>query len=167
MQKGLELSVELKAIQPEDNQSLAAIIRTSLKAYGLDIPGTVYTDPTTDHLYELFRAKGSFYFVAFEGDKMLGGCGIYPTKGLPAGHAELVKLYLSDDARGKGLGRLLMEKSISWAKEQGYTHIYLETFEELNSAVGLYKKLGFVDLPQALGDSGHHACEIWMLKTIE
>lgn len=33
---------------------------------------------------------------------------IYPTNGLPDGYAELVKLYLSPAARGKGIGNTLM-----------------------------------------------------------
>lgn len=156
----------MRQIQKEDNQSLALIIRQSLKSYGLDKPGTVYTDPTTDDLFKLFQTVGSVYFVALENDKILGGCGIFPTQGLPSGHAELVKLYLSEDARGKGLGKLLMETASAWAKDYGYTHLYLETFRELDSAVHLYKKLGYQDLSHALGDSGHHACEVWMLKTL-
>ena len=148
----------IRLLQENDNKPLATIIRTSLKAYGLDRPGTVYTDPTTDDLFHLFQTKGSIYYVATQDEKILGGCGIFPTKGLPEHHAELVKLYLSEEARGKGLGALLMEKSLSWAKENGYTHIYLETFSELSSAVGLYNKLGFKELTHPMGDSGHHAC---------
>lgn len=123
----------------------------------------MYTDPTTGQLYELFGTPGSIYFVSEEEGRILGGCGIFPTKGLPEGHAELVKLYLREEARGKGLGRKLMEVSISWAAESGYTKIYLETFKELSSAIGLYRSLGFQDLPGPLGDSGHHACPVWML----
>lgn len=156
----------IREIKSNDNQILASIIRTSLKSFGLDRPGTVYTDPTTDDLFSLFKTPGSVYFVALKDDKVLGGCGIFPTKGLPTGHAELVKLYLSEESRGLGLGKALMEKSLDWARNFGYTDIYLETFNELNSAVGLYYKLGFKDLAAPMGDSGHHACEVWMLKCL-
>lgn len=156
----------MREILKSDNQFLAQIIRRSLKSFGLDRPGTVYTDPTTDALYELFQTPGSVYFVAIENGEILGGCGIYPTKGLPTGHAELVKLYLSEGARGRGLGKALMEQALNWARSFGYGHIYLETFNELNSAVSLYYKLGFKDLPAPMGDSGHHACEVWMLKVL-
>lgn len=156
----------IRKIRASDNEELALIIRHTLKTYGLDRPGTVYTDPTTDNLFELFQRDGSVYFVATEGEKILGGCGIYPTKGLPEKHAELVKLYLREDARGKGLGYELFEKCLKWAGTQGYKHVYLETFEELSFAVKLYNKFGFRKLPEPLGDSGHHACEIWMLKDL-
>ena len=158
--------MEIRKLRPEDNQIIAGIIRRSLEAHNLGIPGTVYTDPTTDHLYELFLTKGSVYFVAEEHGKILGGCGIFPTEGLPAGHAELVKLYLDLNVRGKGIGFELMSTSIHWARENGYQHLYLETKAELGSAVNLYRSLGFRNLPAPMGNSGHHACEIWMLKKL-
>ena len=159
--------MNLRPISPEDNSRLALIIRTSLEEFGLDLPGTVYTDPTTDALFELFQKKGSSYWVLEEDGQIIGGCGLYPTDGLPAGCAELVKLYLSKDKRGGGRGRLLMEKTIASAKELGYTSLYLESFKELSAAVGLYEKLGFRNLPGPLGNSGHFSCEIWMLKNLE
>ena len=155
----------IRTIKEIDNKELATIIRKSLEAHGLNRPGTVFTDPTTDSLYELFKKKSSVYFVAFEGDIILGGCGIYPTEGLPDKHAELVKLYLKEESRGKGLGFQLFEMALEWAKNYGYQHIYLETFNELSSAVKLYKKFGFEELSAPMGNSGHHACEIWMLKS--
>lgn len=158
--------MKIRPIQPSDNAALAKIIRSTLESFGLGIPGTVYTDPSTDHLFELFREERSFYFVAEENGKVLGGCGIYPTKGLPADCAELVKLSLAKEARGKGVGQALMEKSMAWAREEGYGRVYLETMNELSSAVGLYQKLGFEKLSAPMGESGHHACQIWMLKKL-
>lgn len=158
--------IHIREIKKTDNPVLAGIIRQSLEAHDLARPGTVYTDPTTDDLFDLFREEGSVYFVAENESGILGGCGIFPTRGLPRRCAELVKLYLRPEARGNKLGQELMEKSLSWAKENGYTQVYLETFAELSSAVGLYKKLGFYDLKKPMGESGHHACQIWMLKEL-
>lgn len=158
--------MHIREITREDNAIIAGIIRKSLEAHNLGIPGTVYTDPSTDHLYELFRTKGSVYFIAEENGKILGGCGIFPTEGLSPGSAELVKLYLDLGSRGKGLGFQLMSRSIQWARENGYTHLYLETKAELGSAVTLYQNLGFKNLTAPMGNSGHHACEIWMLKKL-
>jgi putative acetyltransferase len=158
--------ITFREIKNSDNKILADIIRKSLEAHDLAKPGTVYTDPTTDDLFDLFREEGSVYFVAEDENGILGGCGIYPTPGLPRRCAELVKLYLREEARGKKLGFALMTKALEWAKENGYTQIYLETFAELASAVGLYKKLGFYDLQKPMGESGHHACQIWMLKEL-
>ena len=160
------MTIIYRKIEKRDNEILSRLIKRVFEEFGIDIPGTVYTDPTTDALYELFHAPGSVYWIAEENDTILGGCGIYPTEGLPQGHAELVKLYLSADARGKGIGNTLMQKSIASAREMHYSHLYLESFPELGKAVSLYERNGFTMLKQALGSSVHYACTIWMEREL-
>ena len=156
----------IRRIQPSDNQPLADLIRQVFREFKIDRPGTVYTDPTTDALYELFQQPASAYFVAEANGVIVGGCGVYPTEGLPDGCAELVKFYLSADARGMGTGNRLMEQSINTARELGYKQLYLESFPELAKAVSMYERAGFKPLSQAMGNSGHYACNIWMLKEL-
>ena len=160
------MSIVYRIIEKKDNEILSALIKKVFEEFGIDFPGTVYTDPTTDALYELFQTPGSVYWIAEEHGVLLGGCGIYPTSGLPEGYAELVKLYLSADARGKGIGNSLMQKSMESATLAGYTHIYLESFPDLSKAVSLYERNGFTMLEKALGNSGHYACTIWMEKKL-
>jgi len=159
------MSITIRNIQPGDNVELARIIRASLVEFDVPKRGTVYSDPTTDQLFELFNsATGSCYFVAEEDGVLLGGCGVYPTDGLPTGYAELVKLYLTAATRGKGIGKLLINKCFAAAADLGYTHLYLESFPQLAKAVSLYEKTGFKMLDHALVNSGHFACTIWMVK---
>ena len=160
------MDIIYRKIEKRDNEILSRLIKKVFVEFGIDIPGTVYTDPTTDALYELFQMPGSVYWIAEENNVMLGGCGIYPTEGLPEGYAELVKLYLSAESRGKGIGNTLMQKSIESAKEIGYTHLYLESFPALSKAVSLYIINGFTHLKKALGNSGHYACTIWMERKL-
>ena len=160
------MSIEYRKIEKRDNEILSCLIKQVFEEFGIDMPGTVYSDPTTDALYELFQEPGSVYWIAEEDTKILGGCGIYPTEGLPEGYAELVKLYLSAESRGKGTGNALMQKSIESAKEFEYTHLYLESFPDLGKAVSLYKRNGFIPLEKALGDSVHFACTIWMERKL-
>jgi len=158
--------MQIRPIEPGDNVELAKVIRAALTEFGANKPGTVYFDPTTDALYELFRTPGSYYFVATIDHKVVGGCGIFPTDNLPEGTCELVKLYVAKEARGTGLGKQLMEKSMSWAKSHGYTQMYLESMPELTKAVSIYEKVGFKSLDGPLGNSGHCGCDIWMLKEL-
>lgn len=160
------MNADFRQIEANDNIELAAVIRSVLKEHGVDKPGTVYTDPTTDSLFELFQSAGSIYWIATVAGKIVGGCGIFPTSGLPDKCAELVKLYVCSAQRGKGIGLQLMEICFRSAKELGYEQLYLETLPELSKAVGLYQQLGFENLSKPLGDSGHFACNIWMLKSL-
>lgn len=159
-------SVTFRQIEKRDNREIAELIRTVFREFKIDKPGTVYFDRTTDDLYTLFRKPLSIYWIAEEGGGIIGGCGIYPTSGLPDGCAELVKLYLASDQRGKGTGRKLIEKSIDSAKELGYSQIYLESLPELGKAISIYEKAGFRFLPGPLGNSGHFGCNIWMIKDL-
>lgn len=158
--------MQIREIRQEDNTELARVIRSILEEHGVARPGTVYTDPTTDALFELFQEEGSVYFVALDEGKIIGGCGIFPTLGLPSGMSELVKLYLLDTYRGKGIGKELMMRSIDFAKNFGYKSLYLETMDELSNAIQLYNNLGFKAIDGPLGDTGHFACEIRMVKEL-
>lgn len=160
------MSIQIRPIAAGDNPQIAAIIRQTLAEFGANRPGTVYFDPTTDHLYELFQTAGAAYWIAEENGKMLGGVGIYPTDGLPAHTTELVKMYLLPEARGKGLGRLLIQHCLDWAKQTGYRQVYLESMPELQKALKVYEKFDFQYLPGPLGNSGHTGCSLWMLKSI-
>jgi putative acetyltransferase len=160
--------ITIRPIQPGDNEAIAAIIRQSLAEFGANKPGTVYFDPTTDHLFELFSAGTlSRYFVAEKNGTLLGGAGIYPTDGLPKGTCELVKMYLLPEARNMGLGRHMIDHCISTARELGFTQIYLETMPELKKAVSVYEKFGFTVLSCPMGNSGHTGCDIWMIKKLD
>ena len=162
----MEQVVNIRPIEPNDNAALAKVIRTALEEFGANKPGTVYFDASTDALYEVFRKPGSFYYVATINDILVGGCGIFPTENLPDGTCELVKLYLNASARGTGLGKKLMVQSMQWAKEKGYSQVYLESMPELSKAVSIYEHIGFERINKPLGNSGHCGCDIWMTKNL-
>jgi len=155
-----------RTIEEKDNREIAEVIRTVFREFKIDRPGTVYFDPTTDDLYGLFRKRGSIYWIAEEHGKIIGGCGIYPTPGLPDNCAELVKLYLLSERRGRGTGRLLIEKSFESAIKIGYKQLYLESMPELEKALGLYEKTGFEYIDGPMGRSGHFGCNVWMIKEL-
>ena len=157
----------IRNIQPADNPYIASIIRNSLAEFGANKPGTVYFDDSTDSLYELFQKQKAAYFIALLNKEIIGGAGIYPTEGLPADTCELVKMYLQPGARGKGIGKTLIERSLSFAKEAGYKKVYLETMPELKQALNVYAKFGFEYLKGPIGNSGHTGCSLWMLKSLD
>ena len=160
------MNLRLRPIAPEDNATLASIIRATLLEFGAAHPGTVYFDPTTDALFELFQTKGSAYNVAELDGQLVGGGGIFPTEGLPPDTCELVKMYLLPEARGTGLGKLLIETALSAAANLGYRKVYLETMPELKNALKVYEKFGFRYLTEPMGNSGHTGCQLWMIKNI-
>lgn len=138
-------SITIRPITAQDDQAIAEIVRQNLKAYHLDIPGTAYFDPELDCLSKYYNAqpdKRRYYVAALEDGTAVGGAGIAEFPGFE--HcAELQKLYLSDKAKGKGFGKQLMQTAEQYAKTAGYRLLYLETHTNLETAIGLYEKLGF------------------------
>ncbi|HEV3224183.1 MAG TPA: GNAT family N-acetyltransferase [Puia sp.] len=159
-------NISIRLIRKTDNAIIADIIRKILIEFGANKPGTVFFDPTTDDLFQLFSAPNAAYYIAEADGRIVGGSGVFPTPGLPKGYCELVKLYLISEMRGQGLGLLLMEKCFQNAIDFGFTHMYLETMPELRTAIGLYEKAGFSFLPGPLGQSGHFGCDLWMIKNL-
>jgi putative acetyltransferase len=165
---GTQQEYIIRNIEEKDNRQLAIVVRNTLAEFGANKPGTVFFDDTTDSLYQVFNDRlRSVYYVVTKDDKVLGGGGIYPTDGLPGDTCELVKMYLLPEARGRGLGKLLIEKCLQFAKSAGYKHVYLETMPELKNALKVYEKLGFQYLDKPMGNSGHFGCDLWMMAHIE
>ncbi len=155
-----------RPIKATDDAELGRLIKSVLAEYKANKPGTAYFDESTNHLSTVFETKGSAYWVLEEEGKIIGGAGVFPTQGLPEYTCELVKLYLYPEARGRGLGKLLIQQCFESARQLGYQNLYLETMPELNQAVNMYQSLGFEQLTAALGNSGHFGCNIWMLKKL-
>ena len=166
MEKFSGEEIVIRALRREDNAAMANVIRSTLKEFGADRPGTVYFDPTTDDLFRLFQEEGSFYQVAVAGDTIVGGGGIFPSAGLPEGTCELVKMYLLSPARGIGLGKKIITACLEEARRLGYQQVYLETMPELKDALKTYEKFGFTYLTGPLGNTGNFGCALWMLKKL-
>lgn len=165
MKTSLE-NITIRTISPADNQELAAVIRATLKEFGANRPGTVYFDPTTDQLFELFQTPNSFYQVAIHDDHVIGGGGLFHSDGLPSDTCELVKMYLLPAYRGIGLGSKLIQDCLDKAAELGFKNVYLETMPELKEALRTYEKFGFQYLDAPVGNTGHFGCDLWMLKQL-
>lgn len=166
MEQSIQEEVIIRPIQKRDNPEIARIIRATLEEFDANKPGTVYFDATTDHLYELFQAERSGYFIAEVNGKMMGGGGYFHSDGLPDDTCELVKMYLLPESRGKKIGANIILKSMEEAKKKGFTKMYLETMPELKRAIKTYEKFGFIYLNGAMGNTGHCGCSVWMCKDL-
>ncbi len=156
-------SMPIRLIKASDNHVIARIIRQSLKAVGLDQPGTAYSDPQLDNLYEYYQGlSNAAYFVYEEDNQVLAGAGFGP---VDASICELQKCYVDASYRRQGIAKLLLMHVESAAKESGYQSLYLESSSLLKEAVYFYQSIGFRRLEQALpNDQNHHLMDVWMIK---
>ncbi|MEO0479130.1 MAG: GNAT family N-acetyltransferase [Planctomycetota bacterium] len=62
---------------------------------------------------------------------------------------ELAKMCVRSDLQGLGIGRLLMDRAVVEARSMGAQRIWIESNSSLDAALALYRKSGFVELPQS------------------
>ena len=97
-------------------------------------PAGEIIDPGGDVLFAVSRAR----------EQVIGTCALIRLENKTA---ELAKMAVSEEAKGKQVGLLLGESVIERARAQGFRKLVLESNRKLTPAIGLYKKLGFIEEP--------------------
>jgi putative acetyltransferase len=156
----------IRAIRKADNPSLARVIRKVLVDLGAPKVGTALADTSLDSMFETYQGKRRVYFVVEEKGIILGGAGIAALENYDGNICELQKMYFLNSARGKGLGKLMLNRCLEAATSFSFQSCYLETMTYMIAAQNLYKKFGFQYLDGPLGDTGHFSCPVQMLKKL-
>jgi putative acetyltransferase len=101
--------------------------------------------------------RGEIFF-AIRGGESVGTCAVILRE---AGRVELVKLAVTSEVRGQGLGRRLVEKAIEWARQHAATTVVLLSSTRLKDALRLYERLGFKTRPLPT-DVGYATADVYM-----
>ncbi len=76
---------------------------------------------------------------------------------------ELAKMAVADKAKGRGIGRRLMEAAVAQARTMNARALYLESNSSLVPAVTLYERSGFRHLtPTERPYSPYARCDVYM-----
>jgi ribosomal protein S18 acetylase RimI-like enzyme len=93
-------------------------------------------------------APGGAIFIAEapapDGPQVLGACALLAE---PDGAFELAKMAVAAAARGRGVGRTLGEAAVAHARSRGAPRVDLLSNTALGPAIGLYRALGFQEVP--------------------
>jgi putative acetyltransferase len=93
----------------------------------------------------MFVPPDGVFLVLREDDGRAVGCGGIAR--FDATRGELKRMYVVPEARGRGLGRLLLDELEAQARAFGYTGLVLETGDRQDAALALYGRAGFVRRP--------------------
>lgn len=156
----------LRLVRPEDDAVLATIIRTVMPEFGAVGEGFAIQDAEVDFISRAYEGKRACYFVVERDGCVLGGGGVGPLTGDEETVCELRKMYFLPEARGAGMGEVLVRRCIAEARTMGYRTMYLETLSGMDAAQKLYERLGFVRLDAPMGATGHHGCNRYYALTL-
>ncbi|GAB5401478.1 MAG: GNAT family N-acetyltransferase [Aureisphaera sp.] len=156
----------IRPIQQSDNSQIAQAIRSVLIELGVPKVGTAYEDASLDCMFETYKKHGSSYFIVEENGTVIGGGGVAQLDNFEGPVCELQKMYFLPVARGRGLGTQMIDTCLNSAKEMGYEQCYLETMSYMEAAQKLYHRYGFLKLDGPMGDTGHFACGVHMIKKL-
>ncbi|MFK7956627.1 MAG: GNAT family N-acetyltransferase [Lysobacterales bacterium] len=157
----------IRPIRPTDNGAMARIIRDVMTEHGAVGSGYSINDPEVTDMHGAYDGAGSAFFVVVDdNDQVLGGAGVGPLVGGDADVCELKKMYFMPTVRGTGMGLQVLRHCLHSARLLGYKHCYLETLELMHKARRLYRKQGFEDLTGPMGETGHFACNRWMMREL-
>jgi RimJ/RimL family protein N-acetyltransferase len=87
--------------------------------------------------------NGFPYFVAVEGDRVIGWCDITPKERATMRHCGVLGMGLLPEYRGRGLGRRLMNQALDAARAFGLARVELTVRVDNLRALALYRQLGF------------------------
>jgi putative acetyltransferase len=117
----------------------------------------------SNHLLDIetLRQPRMRFFSAQAGSAVLGcgGCWLHED------YAEIKRVYVSPKARGLGLAKKLMDRIEAEVRATGMTIARLETGIHQPEAIGLYRKLGYVQRG-AFGDYAEDPNSVFMEKTL-
>lgn len=100
-------------------------------------------DDELEHLENKYGLPYGRLYLAFCDNKLAGCIGL---KKIDDESCEIKRLYVKPEFRGKQIGNILVKQIIADAKSIGYKHILLDTFPFLETAIKMYKKLGFYEI---------------------
>jgi len=124
--------------------SAAALFR----AYAATLPVDLAPQGFSQELESLpgvYGPPGGELLLAKRGDHVLGCIALKPLE--PPKVAEIKRLFVRPQARGKGVGKALVQAAIMAAKQLGYGEIKLDTLPGMEGAIALYKAAGFTAIP--------------------
>jgi putative acetyltransferase len=139
----------IRSATNDDCERVAELVFGVLGEFGLEADPKTTDADLQDIEASYLQRGGLFEVIEDEQANLLGSFGLYP---LDKTTCELRKMYFVPSARGLGLGKYVLQRSIARARELGFKEIVLETSSKLIAANRLYAQFGF-----RLVDSDHLA----------
>jgi len=134
-----------------DSADLLAQVADIFREYAQSLPIDLGFQGFEQELLTLpgdYAAPRGALFLATVDGLVAGCCALRPLDASDYANAsEMKRLYVRNAFRGFGLGRELASHTLDVARQAGYSHVLLDTLDEMETARSLYFELGFEEIP--------------------
>jgi GNAT superfamily N-acetyltransferase len=135
---------------------VASLVEPLFREYGNWVLGRLQDDlglrldeADLERHHKEFRAElprltgpGGRLLLARAGEDAVGVGALKPVDGTTA---EIKRMYVRPQARGRGVGRALLQRLVDDARSEGYRTARLESLRFMTEAHAMYRSFGFVD----------------------
>ena len=134
--------LQIRTATGADIPHVREMLREYVSWIGLDL-AFQEIDAELDGLPGEYAPPRGALFVAVEGERHLAMIALRP---IARAVAEMKRLYVRPEARGRGLARQLIARLCEEARRLNYTELRLDTLPMMGDAQALYEAYGFVDI---------------------
>lgn len=146
--------IELRVLTPDDwpawRELRLAALAEAPHAFGSRLADWQGDGDREQRWRDRLGIPGSYNVIAVLDGRPAGMASGVPTEG-DDGAAELISMWVSPAARGRGVGDRLVRAVEEWARQAGAGLLRLAVTEGNDSAITLYRRCGFADTGE-LGD---------------
>jgi ribosomal protein S18 acetylase RimI-like enzyme len=107
------------------------------------------------------------YYLCYDDEQVIGYIKLIHDatyEGLSGKCIELEKIYVLSSYFGRGAGKLLMQQSIKYSRENDFEYLFLGVWQENERAVNFYRKTGFEAFETRQFQLGERLCDDYMMK---
>jgi GNAT superfamily N-acetyltransferase len=146
-------AVAVREAEAAEHRAVRGVLAAAYRQFDAVLPPAMFERYLADLLDLDARSDTSRLLVAEQAGRIVGTVTFFEDArnegdfGWPAGWAGLRALGVDPAARGRGIGRVLMEACRDRARAAGATVLCLHTAEFMTAAVVLYEAMGFRRVP--------------------
>ncbi len=133
-------TIKIIEFQSKYEQLVKDLIRLVLNSLSIQNKyPEINRDTDLDYILDKYKGRGRFW-LAVKDEQLIGTVAI---EELDAETAKLKRMFVLPEYQGTGVGQKLFNTALSFAKDQGYQKIRLNTDKVMHRAHRFYEKNGF------------------------
>lgn len=145
------MALEVRPVRPDEHLEAGRVTALAYQEFADSEAWDRYLDRLAD---VGGRAETGTVLVAVDEERILGTATVELERRieddeppLPPDEAHIRMLGVDPQARGRGVGRALIEACLAYARDAGRTRLTLNTTQRMKAAQAMYESLGFERLP--------------------